>query len=101
MSSASRAALPTAGHDRRLFGVQGVHAESVDVDPEMRVLVEPGLLGWPVETPPARSARRIAARNRSCHSPAGAIDLIRPAGAVQPVAKVVKDRGLNVDLEGL
>jgi hypothetical protein len=31
------------------FGVHGVHAESVDVDLEMRVLVEPGLLGWPVE----------------------------------------------------
>ena len=101
MSSASRAALPTAGRHRRLFGVQGVHAESVDVDPEMRVLVEPGLLGWPVETPLARCAGRCAAQSRSCHSPAGAIDLVGPAGAAEPVAKVVEDGGLDVDLERL
>jgi hypothetical protein len=63
------------------FGVQGVDTESVDVDPEMRVLVEPGLLGWPVEL--LQPGVHEGAQHSAVHAvvPAGAIDLVGPAGA--------------------
>jgi hypothetical protein len=67
----------------------------------MRVLVEPGLLGWPVVLLQPGVHEGAQHRDVRAVAPADAVDLVGPTGAAEPAAKVVEDGGLDVDLEGL
>jgi hypothetical protein len=76
-------------------------ARAVDFGPEVRQLVEPALLGSPVELGPPVLHHLVEIGQVCAIPPLGPIDLVRPAGPAEAFFQVLQGCFGDVDLEGL
>ena len=79
--------------------VDEMDLQSVDLGPEMRVLVETLFLGAPVEVVLPIVAEFAHVPERGTVFPPGAFDLPRPAGPRQALAQIREHRVLDTDVE--
>src|SRR5439155_11803040 len=103
-----RPAVAEKDRNRRLAAGSGtspkvheVGRPAVDLDEELRVGVEPPFLGPPVKAVAPIREEALEVGSIRAEMPAAVVQVLRPAGSGDPIAKVDEDVVADVNRKGL